>query len=45
MDSDHRPSPFNSPMETGVRSLAILHAAYPAAFDLQRLVEMDYLVD
>lgn len=44
MDSDLRPTPFNSPLETGVRSLAILHAAFPAAFDLQRLVEMDYLV-
>jgi hypothetical protein len=38
------PTPFNSPLETGVRSLAILVAAFPAAFDLQRLVEMDYLV-
>lgn len=38
------PNPFNSPLETGVRSLTILVAAYPAAFDLQRLVEMDYLV-
>ncbi len=36
--------PFNSPLETGVRSLAILVAAFPTAFDLQRLVEMDYLV-
>lgn len=27
-----------------MRSLAILVAAYPAAFDLQRLIEMDYLV-
>jgi hypothetical protein len=27
-----------------VRSLAILVAAFPVAFDLQRLVEMDYLV-
>ena len=27
-----------------MRSLAILVAAFPAAFDLQRLVEMDYLV-
>lgn len=44
MDSEHNPTPFNSPLETGVRSLAILHAAFPAAFDLQRLVEMDYLV-
>lgn len=38
------PNPFNSPLETGVRSLTILVASYPAAFDLQRLVEMDYLV-
>lgn len=38
------PSPFNSPLETGVRSLTILVAAFPTTFDLQRLVEMDYLV-
>jgi hypothetical protein len=38
------PNPFNSPLETGVRSLIILVAAYPAEFDVQRLVEMDYLV-
>lgn len=44
MASAPRPNPFNSPLETGVRSLAILVAAFPAAFDLQRLVEMDYLV-
>lgn len=37
-------TPFNSPLETGVRSLAILVAAFPIAFDIQRLVEMDYLV-
>ena len=35
---------FNSPLETGIRSLAILVAGYPSAFDLQRLVELDYLV-
>lgn len=44
MTSHSRPAPFNSPLETGIRSLAILVAAYPAAFDLERLVEMDYLV-
>lgn len=44
MISSLLPSPFNSPLETGVRSLSILVAAFPAAFDLQRLVEMDYLV-
>lgn len=37
-------SPFNSSLETGVRSLVILVAAYPNSFDLERLVEMDYLV-
>ncbi|MBF0185558.1 MAG: threonine transporter [Magnetococcales bacterium] len=44
MSNSPRPNPFNSPLETGVRSLTILIAAFPAAFDLQRLVEMDYLV-
>lgn len=44
MTSAVRPTPFNSPLETGVRSLAILFAAFPTAFDLERLVEMDYLV-
>lgn len=37
-------TPFNSPLETGIRSLAILAAGHPVTFDLQRLVEMDYLV-
>ena len=44
MSSPTRHSPFNSPLETGIRSLAILAAAYPESFDLERLVEMDYLV-
>jgi len=35
---------FNSPIETGVRSLSILVSGYPESFDLDRLVEMDYLV-
>ena len=43
MDSEFC-SPFNSALETGIRSLAILHAAFPAAYDLQRMAEMDYLV-
>jgi hypothetical protein len=37
-------SPFNSPLETGVRALAILVAVHPLRCDLQRLVEFDYLV-
>jgi len=44
MTSSAHPTPFNSPLETGIRSLAILVAAHPLAFDLERLVEMDYLV-
>lgn len=39
-----RVEPFNSPLETGLRSLAILEAAFPHPYDLQRLVELDYLV-
>lgn len=37
-------SVFNSPLETGIRSTAILLAAYPHGFDLQRLVAFDYFV-
>lgn len=44
MSSHDLPTPFNSPLETGIRALVILVEAYPVAFDLQRLVEMDYLV-
>ena len=44
MNSRSHPTPFNSPLETGIRSLAILVAAHPAAFDLERLSEMDYIV-
>jgi hypothetical protein len=39
-----RMSPFNTPLETGVRALSILEAAHPNGCDLQRLVELDYLV-
>ena len=35
---------FNSALETGVRALVILAANFPAALDLQRLVDFDYLV-
>jgi hypothetical protein len=38
------PTTFNGPLETGVRSLSILEAAFPMSYDLQRLVELDYLV-
>lgn len=38
------PSPFNSSLETGLRTLVVLEASYPRALALERLVEFDYLV-
>ena len=35
---------FNSPIETGMRALILLATAYPAQFDLQRLLEYDYMM-
>lgn len=35
---------FNSPIETGVRSLVILNATYPCAHDINELVWFDHLV-
>jgi hypothetical protein len=35
---------FNGPLEAGVRALAVLYAAFPRAFDVQRLVAFDYLL-
>jgi hypothetical protein len=40
----HRPVTFNGPLEAGMRAVAILGAAYPQTFDLQRLVAFDYLL-
>jgi hypothetical protein len=37
-------SPFNTPTETGLRSLCILTASFPSAYSLQRLVVLDYLL-
>ncbi|BAS60396.1 hypothetical protein NIES2135_64040 (plasmid) [Leptolyngbya boryana NIES-2135] len=36
-------APFNSPIETGIRSLVILTAVFPRQLDLQYLVYFDYL--
>ena len=44
LDAPMHPSPFNSALETGLRSLAILAEACPDPFDLQRLLYFDYLV-
>jgi hypothetical protein len=35
---------FNSPLETGVRAVAILRAAFPRAYDLQSLTALDFLL-
>ncbi|MDE1155339.1 MAG: hypothetical protein PW735_06355 [Acidobacteriaceae bacterium] len=37
-------SPFNSPLETGLRALTVLNAIYPQASDIQRLMTYDYLL-
>lgn len=34
---------FNSPLEAGIRTVAILVPAHPHAFDVQRLVAFDYI--
>jgi hypothetical protein len=39
-----KPATFNGPLEAGLRAVAILGAAYPRSFDLQRLVAFDYLL-
>lgn len=38
------PELFNSPLETGVRSVVLLNCAYPRAFDLKELTWLDHLV-
>jgi hypothetical protein len=35
---------FNGPLEAGVRAVTILGAAFPRAFDIQRLTALDYLL-
>lgn len=44
MTSDVQLSPFNTALETGIRTLTVLVASYPTAHDLSRLVQYDYLV-
>lgn len=40
----HNPLLFNSQLETGMRSLIILNAAYPKSFDLAKLTWYDHIV-
>ena len=35
---------FNTPLECGLRSTALLSSSYPKSCDLQRLVQYDYLI-
>lgn len=37
-------SPFNGPVEIGLRALCLLTTAFPAAYALQRLVVYDYFL-
>jgi hypothetical protein len=44
-DSETRRAPlFNSPLETGVRAVIVLDAAFPRSFDLAHLTWFDHLV-
>jgi hypothetical protein len=38
------PLTFNGPLEAGLRAVALLGAAFPRAYDLQRLTGFDYLL-
>ena len=35
---------FNGPLEAGIRAVAVLAAAFPAAYDIQRMTAFDYLL-
>lgn len=42
--TDHILSPFNSPVESGLRALVLLYSLFPTAASMQRLVVFDYLL-
>lgn len=42
--TDNILSPFNSPVESGLRALVLLYSLFPTAASLQRLVVLDYLL-
>lgn len=39
-----KPLTFNGPLEAGIHAVAVLGAAHPRSFDLQRLIGFDYLL-
>ncbi len=43
-DKNRSAFPFNSPLETGVRSVIILNATCPRAYDLSQLTWLDHLI-
>ena len=43
-DGQDWPSVFNTPLECGLRAAVILLEAFPSKFDLQRLLQFDYLI-
>lgn len=42
--TDHTLSPFNSPVESGLRASVLLYSLFPKPSSLQRLVVFDYLL-
>ena len=42
--SSRGPTLFNSPLETGVRAIVVLNAAYPRAFDVTEIAWFDHLI-
>jgi hypothetical protein len=42
--ASHAPLTFNGPLEAGLRAVAILAAAFPRGYDVQRLTAFDYLL-
>lgn len=42
--SSSAPALFNSPLETGVRAIVVLNAAFPRAFDVTEITWFDHLV-
>jgi ABC-3C biological conflict system middle component len=42
--SGRKPVTFNGPLEAGMRAVAVLGAAHPRSYDLQRLIAFDYLL-
>jgi hypothetical protein len=43
-DAAHFVSPFNGPVEIGLRALCVLTTAFPTEYALQRLVVFDYFL-